>query len=70
MVGMLWSIVVDEVRLGSGHLSYRMDRILFRQHWAMLFVCGVVIFLLAVLLRSRAKADDHAPEQTYLINLR
>ena len=38
MIGMLWSIVVDEVRLGSGHLSYRMDRILFRQHWVMLFV--------------------------------
>jgi len=70
MIGMLWSIVVDEVRLGSGHLSYRMDRILFRQHWVMLFVCGVAIFLLASLLRSRTKADEHAPEQTYLLTLR
>lgn len=70
MIGILWSIVVDEVRLGSGHLSYRMDRILFRQHWVMFFVCGVAIFLLVSLLRSRFKADDYAPEQTYLLNLR
>lgn len=70
MIGMLWSIVIDEVRLGSGHLSYRMDRILFRQHWAMLFVCGVAIFLLASLVRSRFKADDYDRAQSYLINLR
>ena len=70
MTGMFWSIVIDEVRLGSGHLSYRMDRILFRQHWAMLFVCGVAIFLLASLVRSRFKADDYDRAQSYLINLR
>jgi len=70
MIGILWSIVVDEVRLGSGHLSYRMNRILFRQHWVMFFVCGVAIFLLASLLRSRSKASDYAPEQTYLLKLR
>jgi hypothetical protein len=58
MIGIFWSIVIDEVRLGSGHISYRMDRILFRQHWVMLFACGVAIFLLASLVRSRFKADQ------------
>jgi hypothetical protein len=70
MIGILWSIVIDEVRLGSGHLSYRMDRILFRQHWAMLFVCGVAIFLVISLVRARLKADDYDPGQSYLISLR
>lgn len=70
MIGILWSIVVEGIRLNSGHLSYRMDRILFRQHWAMLFVCGVAIFLLASLVRSRFKADDYDRGQSYLINLR
>jgi hypothetical protein len=55
MVGMLGSIVVEGVRLNSGHLSYRMNRIPFRQHWAMLFACGFVIFGLLALMRSRVK---------------
>jgi hypothetical protein len=38
MVGILGSIVIEGVLLNSGHLSYRMNRILFRQHWAMLSV--------------------------------
>ena len=55
LVGGLWSIVIEELRLNSGHLSYRMNRIPFRQHWAMLFVCGFVVFGLVALLRSRIK---------------
>ena len=55
MVGMLGSIVVEGVLLNSGHLSYRMNRIPFRQHWTMLFVCGYVIFVLMALLRSRVR---------------
>ena len=53
MVGMLGSIVIEEYRLNTVHLSYRMNRIPFRQHWAMLFVCGFVVFGLVALLRSR-----------------
>jgi hypothetical protein len=55
MVGILGSIVIEGVLLNSGHLSYRMNRIPFRQYWTMLFVCGFVIFLLMALLRSRAR---------------
>src|SRR5262249_43791141 len=58
MIGNLWSIVIEGVRLNSGHLSYRMDRIPFRDHWAVLFLCGIVIFGLATLVRARFKADD------------
>jgi hypothetical protein len=59
MIGILWSIVIEGVRFNSGHLSYRMNRIPFRQHWAMLFVCGSAIFVLASLLRSRFKTEDY-----------
>ena len=52
-VGNLWAIIIEEFRLGSGHLSYRMNLIPLRQHWAVLIVCGFVIFGLAGLIRSR-----------------
>jgi hypothetical protein len=55
MVGGLGSIVIETVRLNSGHLSYRMNRIPFRQYWAIVFVCCFVIFGLASLMRSRVK---------------
>ena len=55
MVGMLGSIVIEEYRLNTVHLSYRMNRIPFRQHWAMLFACGFVVFGLVALRRSRVK---------------
>ena len=53
MVGILGSIVIETLRLNSVHLSYRMNRIPFRQHWAMLFACGFILFGLVALLRSR-----------------
>ena len=55
MVGILGSIVIETFRLNSVHLSYRMNRIPFRQHWAMLFACGCIVFGLVALLRSRIK---------------
>ena len=55
MVGILGSIVIETIRLNSVHLSYRMNRIPFRQHWAMLFACGFILFGLVALLRSRLK---------------
>ena len=52
-VGNIWSIVIETFRLNSAHLSYRMNLIPLRQHWAVLFVCGFVVFTLAGLIRSR-----------------
>jgi hypothetical protein len=53
MVGILGSIVIEEFLIGSGHLSYRMNRIPFRQYWGTLFICGFVLFSLIALMRSR-----------------
>ena len=55
LVGGLWSIVIEEFRLNSGHLSYRMNRIPFRSHWVMLFICCFLVFGLVALIRSRVK---------------
>jgi len=70
MIGSLWSIVIEEVRFNSGHLSYRMNRIPFREHWVVLFFCGFVIFVLASLVRSRFKSVTPVQAQTYLLKLR
>jgi hypothetical protein len=51
MIGSLGAIVIEEFRMGSGHLSYRMNRIPWRQHWAVLWVCGFIVFGLAALMR-------------------
>ena len=53
MAGGLWSIVIEEFRLGSEHLSYRMNRIPARQWWLQLYAACIVIFALAALIRSR-----------------
>src|SRR5262249_2293033 len=53
--GSLWAIVIESLRLNSGHISFRMNRIPFRHHWGMLFICGFIVFWLVALLRSRVK---------------
>ena len=53
LCGIFGSIVVEEYRLNSHHLSFRMFRIPFRQHWVILFVGGVIIFLFVALLRYK-----------------
>src|SRR6185369_4775227 len=54
LLGNVWSVTIETLRLKSAHLSYRMDRIPWRQHWPELIICGFVIFALAVLIRSRS----------------
>jgi hypothetical protein len=59
LIGIFGSIIVEEFRMGSGHLSFRMFRIPFRRHWVILFVCGVIIFIFAALIRYRKTLDSH-----------
>jgi len=51
LIGIFVSIIVETYRLNSVHLSYRMFRIPFREYWAVFFLGGVVIFILASLSR-------------------
>jgi len=49
----LWSIVFETYRLNSVHLSYRMNRIPSRQYWFVFLLCGMLVFWLIALIRSR-----------------
>jgi len=53
LVGSFWSIIMETFRLNSVHLSYRMNRIPFRQYWPVVLVCCFAVFGLVALLRSR-----------------
>ena len=53
LVGNLWTIVIETIRLNSAHLSYRMNRIPWRQHSVLIFFCGSIVFVLVSLVRSR-----------------
>ena len=55
-IGNVWSIVIETFRLNSAHLSYRMNRIPMREHWAVMFLCFLATFVLAALMRYRTKA--------------
>jgi hypothetical protein len=44
MLGEVWSILMEVLRVGNGHLSYRTDRIPWVQHRVAAFVSGVIAF--------------------------
>jgi len=52
-LGSLWAIVLEGIRLNSGHLSYRMFRLPFRRHWALLLAGSFIVFELIAIIRSR-----------------
>ena len=58
MLGNLGSILAEWIKLNSGHLSYRMARLPWREHWVLLFGCGVVIFGLVAVVRSRKNYES------------
>jgi hypothetical protein len=53
LVGSLWSIVIETYRLNSAHLSYRMNRVPFRQYWFVYLLFGILVYLLITLIRSK-----------------
>ena len=53
LVGNLWSIVIETYRLNSAHLSYRMNRLPFRQYWFVCLLVGILSFWLIAFIRSR-----------------
>ena len=60
MAGDLWSLSMENLRMGSGHLSYRVDRVPWRQHWGLLFLCGLGVFWLAAAFRCRVRMSDYS----------
>ncbi len=53
IAGDFWSLLMENLQMNSGHLSYRVERVPWRQHWGLMFFCCLGIFWLAAAVRSR-----------------
>jgi len=53
LLGEFWSVTAESLITGTGHLSYRQDRIPWVQHRDVFFAAGVVLFWLIAALRYR-----------------
>ena len=60
MLGEVWSILMEALRVGRGHLSYRADRIPWVQHRLAAFVSGVIAFWCIAALRYRMISPNGA----------
>jgi hypothetical protein len=57
LLGEEWSITAESIRVGTGHLSYRVDRLPWVQHRIDFFVLCVVVFWSAAVVRFRVRAQ-------------
>ncbi len=48
MLGDVWSGAVESLRIGNGHMSYRLQRLWWLRHWPELFTAAIIVFWLAV----------------------
>jgi hypothetical protein len=60
LAGELWSWLVEIVRVGDSHLSYRAFRIPWTRHRLAIFAAGVVIFWLVAWLNRRREPASSA----------
>jgi len=64
LAGEEWSVLVENLRLGNGHLSYRVERIPWAQHRLGLFVGGVILFgILSGYRYYRARVRGYQPRR-------
>ena len=57
LLGDQWSTMAESIRVGSGHLSYRVDRLPWVQHRIDFFVLCVAVFWSAAVVRFRVRAQ-------------
>ena len=58
VLGHLWDGVIEMVRVGNTHMSYRVERLGWRESWDEVFVSSVLVFWCTVLLHYRR---PHSP---------
>ena len=56
LLGEQWSITAESIRVGTGHLSYRVDRLPWVQHRMVFFVVCMALFWSAAIVRFRVRA--------------
>jgi len=52
LFGQLWAAAIEMLRLGNEHLSFRLARLSWRQHFTAVFVIQVIVFWVAVVLEG------------------
>ena len=55
LVGEQWSVLAESIRVGTGHLSYRQDRLPSVQHEIEFFFLCLVLFWAAAVIRYRMR---------------
>lgn len=58
LLGEVWSDLMENIRLGNGHLSYRAERIPWSHHRLGIFVGGVVLFWLLAAFHHRGRSTS------------
>ena len=53
LAGEVWAMLVESIRVGNGHMSYRVERVPWRQYPMQLFACGAVLFITVAAMRWR-----------------
>jgi hypothetical protein len=61
LLGEVWSDLMENIRLGNGHLSFRAERIPWGHHRLGIFIGGVVLFWLLVAYHQRRRFSEAAP---------
>lgn len=55
LAGEVWSMLIESIRVGNGHMSYRVERVPWRQYPVQLFAGGAVLFIAVAALRWRQR---------------
>jgi len=58
LLGEVWSDLMENMRLGNGHLSYRVERIPWGHHRLGMFVGGVVLFWLLAAFQRQGRSGS------------
>jgi hypothetical protein len=61
LAGDAWSMLFEGLRVGNGHMSYRVERVPWRQHPAELFAIGVVTFVLVAVVTWHEQRRRNPP---------
>ena len=59
MVGEVWSGIAESLRIGNGHMSYRIQRLWWGRHRTELFAGALMVFWLAAMQVARHMRSNH-----------
>jgi hypothetical protein len=60
LVGETWCALAENIRIGNGHMSYRMQRLLWVRYRTELFAGGVIVFWFSVAAAASRMRSNHS----------